>query len=87
MVSQAMAESMSFFATPRSSSRRPTGTIIAPPMPCRMRNSTNSPSPCDRPHSTEATTKVAIASMKTRFAPNRSAIQAEKGMKTVSATR
>ena len=87
MVSQAMAESMSFFATPRSSSNRPTGTIMAPPSPCSTRKATSSPSPCARPHSSDEQTKTTIASMKTRFAPKRSAIQAEKGMKTVSATR
>ena len=45
MVSQAMAESMSFFGISRSSSSRPTGTIIAPPTPCSSRKAISSPKP------------------------------------------
>ena len=39
-VSQAIAATSSCFAAVRSSTSRPTGTIIAPPMPCRTRAAT-----------------------------------------------
>jgi hypothetical protein len=42
MVSQAMALTSSDFSVDRSSTSRPTGVIIAPPMPCRKRAATNS---------------------------------------------
>ena len=87
MVSQVMAVTSSSLLTRRSSSRRPTGTIIAPPTPCRMRAATSEPRPCASPTSAEAMVKTAIASMKTRRAPKRSATQPDTGMKTHSATR
>ena len=40
MVSQAIAETSSSRGVPRTSSSRPTGVIIEPPMPCRKRDST-----------------------------------------------
>ena len=87
MVSQAMAESISSLRTCRSSRRRATGTIIAPPRPCRLRAATSSSRLSARAQSSEARTKTQIAAMKTRFAPKRSATQPETGMNTVSATR
>ena len=54
MVSQAIAATSSVFAAVRSSSSRPTGTIIAPPMPCRTRAADQeSTRPFDRPHRIE----------------------------------
>ena len=44
MVSQASAEISSDFGTVRRMTSRPTGTIMAPPMPWTMRNSTKSSS-------------------------------------------
>ena len=87
IVSHAMAESSSSLRTPRNSKSRPTGNIMAPPAPCRMRKPIRSSKPRACPESAEAATKTIIASMKTRLAPKRSAIQLENGMKTVSATR
>ena len=87
MVSQVMAERISSFRTWRSSSRRATGSIMAPPSPCRLRAAISSPRPVARPHSTEARVNSTIAAMKTRFAPKRSATQDDSGMKTVSETR
>ena len=40
-VRYAVASSRSFFAVARSTTRRPTGTIMAPPIPCRMRAPTS----------------------------------------------
>ncbi len=87
MVSQAIAVSSSSLRTRRRMSRRPTGTIIAPPKPWRMRAATSSGSDGARPHSADAEAKIAMAATKTRFAPQRSAIQPLTGMNTASATR
>jgi hypothetical protein len=87
MVSHVMADSISSLRMVESSSSRPTGTIIAPPKPWRMRAATSSPSEADSPHQAEASPKMAMAHMKTRFAPKRSAMKPLTGMKTVSATR
>ncbi len=46
MVSQASAEISSAFGTLRRITSRPTGTIMAPPMPWRMRKATKSGSDC-----------------------------------------
>ncbi len=45
MVSQASAEISSDFGTVRKMTSRPTGTIMAPPMPWMMRNRTKSREP------------------------------------------
>ena len=45
MVSQASAEISSDFGTVRKMTSRPTGTIMAPPMPWMTRNRTKSPRP------------------------------------------
>lgn len=87
MVSQAMARTRSTFDTERSSTRRPTGTIIAPPMPCRMRASTRCQIEVEKPHRIEPMTNTAIASRKTLRAPNRSATQPLIGMNTARANR
>ena len=82
MVSQAIAATSSVFAAVRSSSSRPTGTIIAPPKPCRMRAATRNDRLSARPHSTDATVKITIAARNTLRAPKRSAIQPLAGMNT-----
>jgi len=61
--------------------KRPTGDIMAPPMPCTMRAMTNSQSPFERPQAIEPIMKMPIAARNTVRAPNRSAIQPLKGMK------
>ena len=87
IVSQVVAEMSSSLRTPRSSSSRPTGTIMAPPMPCTIRAATSAPKLSAAPQAAEAALKTTIAIRKTRLAPKRSATQPEAGMKTVSATR
>src|SRR5271154_6565188 len=67
--------------------RRPTGTIMAPPKPCRMREATNWGSECEHPHNTEPKVKIMIALRKIVRAPNRSAIQPLIGMKTARLSR
>ncbi len=61
---------------------RPTGMIIAAPAPCRMRKSTSSPRLRDRPQSTEPSRNTAMAAMKIRRAPHRSAAQPDAGTTT-----
>ena len=66
---------------------RPTGTIMAPPMPCKKRAATKKAKERAMPQSIELTMKVAIAAQKTVRPPNLSAIQPEIGMKTARLTR
>ena len=54
---------------PRNTTSRPTGTIIAPPMPCTTRAAVNSKSELEKPHKTEAAVKIAIALRKIVFDP------------------
>ena len=68
-VSHAIAATSSVFAAVRSSTRRPTGTIIAPPMPCRMRAHTRNARLSARPHRIEPRVNTAIAARNTVRAP------------------
>ncbi|MNZ82358.1 hypothetical protein D3C78_1010540 [compost metagenome] len=86
IVSSAMAETSSLRLVVRSSTRRPTGVIIAPPMPCRKRESTNSNTDEDTAQQIDPTTKTPMAKRKIFFAPYLSAIQPLMGMKIASAT-
>src|ERR1700689_1630618 len=70
-----------------STIRRPTGTIMAPPKPCKMRAATSSGNDCESPQRTEPVVKMIIAARKTVRAPNRSAIQPLIGMKTARLSR
>ena len=87
MVSHAMADTSSLRGTARTRTRRATGVIIAPPMPCKKRDRTNAISDPETAQSIEPATKTRIAMRNTRFAPNLSAIQPLTGMKIASATR
>ena len=69
----------------RSMTRRPTGVIIAPPMPCTMRAQTNCVSDCDSAQPIEPIMNTVIAARNTLRAPKRSAVQPLTGMKTASA--
>ena len=69
MVSQAIAATSSRLATVRSNTSRPTGTIIAPPMPCRMRAATRKASVSARLHNTEPSVNTAIAARNTVRVP------------------
>jgi hypothetical protein len=73
--------------TVRSSTRRPTGTIIAPPMPCTMRARTSIHNDCAKPQAIEPKVKTMIAPVNTRRAPKRSAVQPLIGMKTARLSR
>src|SRR5579859_1247282 len=87
IVSHAIAATSSFFGAVRSSTRRPTGTIIAPPMPCSTREPTRNARLSARPHRTEPTVNTAIAALNTVRVPNRSATQPLAGMNTASDSR
>ena len=60
---------------------RPTGTIMAPPQPCRIRHATSTWMLLDMPQRNDPNVKSPIADAKTRRVPNRSAIQPLIGMK------
>ena len=87
IVSQAMALITSALGIVRKTMRRPTGAIIAPPMPCRMRAATSDHNPVDSAQATEPAANTTIAARNTFFAPKRSAIQPDAGMKTARARR
>ena len=86
-VSIDMARTSSDFGTARSRTSRPTGTIIAPPMPWTMRASTSSHRFMDAPQHTEPSVKTRIAARNTVRVPNRSAVQPDSGMKIASDRR
>ena len=79
-----MARTSSLLAVVRSTTSRPTGTIIAPPMPCSTRVATSIGRFTANAQPIEASVKIAIAVPKTRRAPNRSASQPLIGMSTAS---
>jgi hypothetical protein len=87
IVSQAMALTSCDFSVDLSSTSRPTGVIIAPPMPCRKRAATNSMRLPEMAQAIDPARKTPIAMAKMRRAPKRSAIQPEIGMKIASDTR
>ncbi|KAG1166246.1 hypothetical protein G6F35_018303 [Rhizopus arrhizus] len=70
-----------------SSTRRPTGTIIAPPIPCRTRSATKPQRLLTSAQAREARVNRINAEEKTRRLPNRSAIQPLMGMNTPSVNR
>jgi hypothetical protein len=86
-VSQAIAATRSRLAVARTSTRRATGVIMAPPMPCRKRAPTNSSSDPEAAQAIEPSTKTPMAERKMRLAPNLSAIQPLTGMKMATETR
>ena len=77
-----MARISSDLGKVRTMVMRPTGTIMAPPMPCTTRQATSTVMFVDRPHSNEPNVNRPIAEAKTRRVPKRSAIQPLIGMKT-----
>ncbi len=66
----------------RTSARRPTGVIIAPPIPCKMRDATSIGTFTESPHASDPSVNSATATANTRRVPKRSAIQPLIGMKT-----
>ena len=77
-----IARTSSDLSNVRTIVRRPTGTISAPPMPCRMRQATSTWMFVERPQRSDPSVKRPIADAKTRRVPNRSAIHPLTGMKT-----
>src|SRR5665213_3991204 len=82
-----MARTSSDLGTDFSSTRRPTGAIIAPAMPWNMRAATSSGRFCDRPQNSELVAKVMMAMRKMFLAPKRSAAQPLIGRKTAALSR
>jgi len=76
-----MALTISLRSTLRISTRRPTGIIIAPPMPCSSRASTRKDSVGASAQRMEPATKTAMAARKTVREPKLSAIRPLAGMK------
>ena len=74
-------------STVRRSRRRPTGTIIAPPVPWRTRAATKPASELEKPHRIDPAVKTTMAARNTVRVPKRSAIQPLAGMNTASARR
>src|ERR1700754_2803815 len=79
-----MARTRSGLAVVRSTTRRPTGTIIAPPAPCSTRVAVSIGRLVASAHPAEATVNITSAAMNTRRAPKRSASQPLIGMSTAS---
>lgn len=86
-VTHAIALTSALLSTERSSTRRPTGVIIAPPMPCRMRANTKSVTEVESAQPTEPTMNTPTAIANTMRAPKRSAVQPLAGMNTASDSR
>src|SRR5208337_1590559 len=85
-VRYASASTRSLFSTLRKSTRRPTGTIIAPPRPWKTRAAIRVSSEFDAPQQIEPRVKTTMAEQKTVRAPNRSATQPDAGMNRAVAT-
>ena len=84
IATKAIARTSSDCGKVRTMVSRPTGTIIAPPMPCRMRKATSRWRSVEMPHRSEPSVKMPMADEKTRRVPNRSATQPLSGMKTAT---
>ena len=82
MATKLMARTSSDLAKERTSVRRPTGTIIAPPNPCSTRNATSRWMLRARPHRSEPNANTPMAPANTRRVPKRLAIQPLTGMNT-----
>ena len=77
-----MARSSSDLAKVRTRVSRPTGTIMAPPQPWRMRQATSRWMSLDMPQRNDPRVKMPMAAANTCRVPKRSAIQPLMGMKT-----
>ncbi len=69
MATKLIARMSSDFANVRTIVRRPTGTIMAPPQPCKMRHATSSWMLVERPQRNEPSAKMPMAEEKTRRVP------------------
>src|ERR1700752_1939326 len=86
-VTQAIAFTSALLSIDRTSTSRPTGVIIAPPMPCRVRAITKSVPEGYNAQPIEPIMNTAIARENTVRAPKRSAVQPLAGMNTASDNR
>ena len=86
-VTQAIAFTSALLSIERSSTSRPTGVIMAPPAPCRMRANTKPVTEEDSAQPIDPIMKTVMARLNTVRGPNRSAVQPLAGMKTASASR
>ena len=77
-----MAQARSRLSKERSSMRRPTGVVMAPPNPCKARAASRLSRFCDAPQSAEPSMNRPSAPQNRRLAPIRSASQPLIGMKT-----
>ena len=75
MATKLMALMSSDLAKARTMVSRPTGSIMAPPQPCRMRQATSKWMLFDMPQSNEPSVKMPMAEANTRRVPKRLAIQ------------
>ncbi len=82
MATKLIARTSSDLGKVRTSVRRPTGTIIAPPQPWRIRQPTSTWRLVETPHRSEPSVKMPMAAANTRRVPKRSATQPLTGMKT-----
>ena len=82
MTTKFIAASISDFGNVRTSARRPTGVIIAPPMPCTTRAATSIGMLTASPQNSDPSVNRNTARVNTQRVPNRSAIQPLMGMKT-----
>ena len=86
-VTQTMAFISSRLSTLRTRMRRPTGVIIAPPIPSMMRASTNWLSELDNAQPIDPSMNTPMAARNTVRAPKRSAVQPLTGRKIASERR
>jgi hypothetical protein len=87
MARKESARTSSFLGTARTTTMRPTGTIMAPPAPCNARHRTNSVSEPDEAQPIDAAMKIRSATRNVVQAPTRSATHPLTGMKTARLTR
>ncbi len=86
-VTHVIALTSALLSMVRSNTSRPTGVIMAPPMPCRMRANTKLVTDEDKAQPIDPTMKTPTASANTMRAPNLSAVQPLAGMNTASDRR
>src|SRR3979409_1594603 len=86
-VTHVIALTSALLSIERSNTNRPTGVIMAPPMPCRMRAITKWVTLEDSAQPIDPTMKTAMAIENTMRAPKRSAVQPLAGMNTASDSR
>ncbi len=72
---------------PLSTTSRPTGTIKAPPTPCKTRQAHSSIKEFEAAQSPEATVKIRMAHMNTVREPSRSVIQPLNGITIARVTK